>query len=40
MDLISTLNQKKILILSGGWSAEREISIKSGSAVSKALEGK
>lgn len=38
MDLISTLNQKKILILSGGWSAEREISIKSGSAVSKALE--
>jgi D-alanine-D-alanine ligase len=38
MDSIATLKQKKILVLSGGWSAERDISLKSGIAVSKALQ--
>lgn len=31
------LQQKNILVLSGGWSAEREISLLSGSAVAEAL---
>ena len=38
MSLISLLKQKNILLLSGGWSAERNISIKSGKAVARALE--
>ena len=38
MDSIATLKQKKILVLSGGWSAERDISLKSGIAVSRALQ--
>ena len=38
MSLISLLKQKNILLLSGGWSAERDISIKSGKAVARALE--
>ena len=40
MDLVSLLQEKNILLLSGGWSAERDISIKSGLAVSEALERK
>lgn len=36
-DLVSLLQDKKILLLSGGWSAERNISIKSGLAVAGAL---
>ncbi len=32
------LKDKKIAVLAGGWSAEREISLKSGLAVSKALK--
>jgi len=40
MDLISLLKEQKILLLSGGWSAERDISIKSGLAVSEALDRK
>ena len=38
MDPIEELKEKKILLLSGGWSAEREVSIRSGAAVSKALD--
>ena len=34
---ISDLKEKNILLLSGGWSAEREISIKSGKAVESAF---
>jgi len=37
MDPIEELKEKKILLLSGGWSAEREVSIRSGAAVSAAL---
>ena len=40
MDLVSLLQKQNILLLSGGWSAERDISIKSGLAVSEALERK
>ena len=32
------IEDKKIAVLAGGWSAEREISLKSGLAVSGALE--
>ena len=38
MDNKSLLRKSNILVLSGGWSAEREISIKSGSAVAEALQ--
>ena len=38
MDPIEELKEKKILLLSGGWSAEREVSIRSGAAVSAALD--
>ena len=38
MDHIKELEGKKILLLSGGWSAEREVSIRSGAAVSEALD--
>ncbi len=38
MDPIEELKKKKILLLSGGWSAEREVSIRSGAAVSAAFE--
>ncbi|MBK70252.1 MAG: D-alanine--D-alanine ligase [Euryarchaeota archaeon] len=38
MEDYSELNEKNIAILAGGWSAEREISLKSGLAVSEALE--
>ena len=34
---ISDLKEKNILLLSGGWSAEREISLKSGKAVESAF---
>ena len=34
---IETLFQNNILLLSGGWSAEREISLRSGFAVAEAL---
>ena len=37
MNVTDSLKQNKILLLSGGWSAEREISLKSGNAVSEAL---
>ena len=37
MSITDSLKQNKILVLSGGWSAEREISLKSGSAISEAL---
>ena len=40
MDLVSLLQKQNVLLLSGGWSAERDISIKSGLAVSEALERK
>ncbi len=40
MNLLPLLQEQKILLLSGGWSAERDISIKSGLAVSEALERK
>mgnify|MGYP003324051757 CR=1 FL=1 len=40
MDLVSLLQKQNLLLLSGGWSAERDISIKSGLAVSEALERK
>ncbi len=39
MGQYSELKNKKIAILAGGWSAEREISLQSGMAVSEALEG-
>ena len=38
MEDYSVLKEKNIMVLAGGWSAEREISLKSGLAVSKALE--
>ena len=38
MEDYSLLKEKEIAILAGGWSAEREISLKSGMAVSEALE--
>jgi len=38
MEDYSLLKDKKIAVLAGGWSAEREISLKSGLAVSEALE--
>ena len=38
MEDYSLLKDKKIAVLAGGWSAEREISLKSGLAVSGALE--
>ena len=38
MDAIEELKEKKILLLSGGWSAEREVSIRSGAAVAAALD--
>ena len=38
MDHIKELEDKKILLLSGGWSAEREVSIRSGAAVSESLD--
>ena len=38
MNLIKELEGKKILLLSGGWSAEREVSIRSGAAVSESLD--
>ena len=38
MDNKSLLRKSNILVLSGGWSAEREISIRSGSAVADALQ--
>ena len=38
MEDYSLLRDKKIAVLAGGWSAEREISLKSGLAVSEALE--
>jgi len=38
MEDYSLLKEKKIAVLAGGWSAEREISLKSGLAVSGALE--
>ena len=38
MEDYSLLKEKKIAILAGGWSAERDISLKSGAAVSMALE--
>ena len=38
MDHIKELEGKKILLLSGGWSAEREVSIRSGAAVSESLD--
>ena len=38
MEDYSFLKDKKIAVLAGGWSAEREISLKSGLAVSGALE--
>ena len=37
-DLISILQRQNILLLSGGWSTERDISIKSGLAVAEALD--
>jgi len=38
VNLIKELEGKKILLLSGGWSAEREVSIRSGAAVSESLD--
>tara|TARA_Y100000741_G_scaffold275235_1_gene215152 strand:+ start:232 stop:1191 length:960 start_codon:yes stop_codon:yes gene_type:complete len=38
MEDYSLLKDKKIAVLAGGWSTEREISLKSGQAVSRALE--
>ena len=38
MEDYSLLKEKNIAILAGGWSAERDISLKSGAAVSMALE--
>ena len=38
MEDYSLLKGKKVAVLAGGWSAEREISLKSGLAVSGALE--
>ncbi len=38
MEDYSLLKDKRIAVLAGGWSTEREISIKSGQAVSRALE--
>ena len=38
MEDYSLIKDKKIAVLAGGWSAEREISLKSGMAVSGALE--
>ena len=35
---LESLEGKKISIICGGWSAEREISLKTGKAVFKALE--
>ena len=32
------LANKEVVVLMGGWSAEREISLKSGNAVLKALK--
>ena len=37
MEPIATLQEQKILLLYGGWSAERDISINSGTAVAGAL---
>ena len=37
MDPVAILQQQKILLLYGGWSAERNISINSGTAVAGAL---
>ena len=37
MEDYTLLENKKIAILAGGWSAEREISLKSGAAVLEAL---
>ena len=37
MDPIKILQEQKLLLLYGGWSAERDISINSGKAVSRAL---
>ena len=34
---LSKLKEKNILLISGGWSAERDISLKSGAAVENAL---
>ena len=38
MEDYSLLKDKKIAVLAGGWSAERAISLKSGLAVSSALD--
>ena len=38
MSDVEILKQRRILVLYGGWSAEREISLKSGSAVSHSLQ--
>ena len=38
MEDYSLLRNKKIAILAGGWSAEREISLKTGAAVLEALK--
>jgi len=38
MSDLKVLNGKKIALLAGGWSAEREVSLNSGSAVAKALD--
>ena len=38
MSDVEILKQKRILVLCGGWSAERDISLKSGSAVSHSLQ--
>ena len=37
MEPIGILHEQKILLLYGGWSAERNISINSGTAVAGAL---
>ena len=37
MEPIGILQEQKILLLYGGWSAERNISINSGTAVARAL---
>ncbi len=37
MEPIAILQEQKILLLYGGWSAERNISINSGTAVARSL---
>ncbi|PIU42568.1 MAG: hypothetical protein COS98_02275, partial [Parcubacteria group bacterium CG07_land_8_20_14_0_80_35_11] len=36
--ILRTLAKKKIVVLKGGWSSEREISLKSGKNIENALE--